>query len=355
MLSVLEGAADRKSAQAMMRTTMTERLDRIGVRRIGFPSGSRDEPMWTAGPGRLWCAFGSAEDATVPRRWNAFGVYDAGRPAQLITVEINIPTKAYSERVAGFFARDTETGRTYLLHDGGVGGGRKGVGQLAFLAWSGAATVETVRENGRIRRGIVIGDVSAADLTDRVWRFVRLVRSFKDAVAAGELGSDEFLRRLGEYERYTREFSGRKVGRRNGAFDYVTRHGDVVHALRRERRSERASGERILNSVLVDLYVRLGERLTEVDEVKMSLDRQLLYGALGQLMTHSLEGGAQVRRVLVVPEGRIAPDIDAALAANRVELIRFRLGGGRRAAVSFAPAAGGDRAGTTGSGRRGSA
>ncbi|ESQ79340.1 hypothetical protein [Asticcacaulis sp. YBE204] len=94
------------------------------ARQRGFPSGNVDETVYSNGAGELWAAFTNLEAAAVPRRWNAFGVYDPKRQAQMITVEVNTPTNSSSAQVAGFFAKDAASGEIYLMHDGSVGGGK---------------------------------------------------------------------------------------------------------------------------------------------------------------------------------------------------------------------------------------
>jgi hypothetical protein len=191
MLILLEDAGSKRAAQNAMERTITASLRNQGKRNIGLPSGNVDEVIHSNGDGQLWCAFGSVEDARIPRRWNAFGVFESNRQSQMITVEINIPTKANSARVAGFFAHDPRSGRTYLMHDGSVGGGKAGVGRDAFLAWSKATLVEVARTDGPARPGIVVGDVGADDLPSRLWRYVGLVRDFKDAVSRGTLDDED--------------------------------------------------------------------------------------------------------------------------------------------------------------------
>lgn len=82
--------------------------------------------------GRYW--FGSIppnEDDLTPRYWNPLGEYRANGNLQ-IAVELNVRTDSNSKRVSGFFAKDTQTGQVYLMHDGGVGGGRKGSAKPRF-------------------------------------------------------------------------------------------------------------------------------------------------------------------------------------------------------------------------------
>jgi hypothetical protein len=141
----------------------------------------------------LWAAFGGlTEDAAIERYWNAFGVYRPDRPAQTPIVEINILTQSNNANVAGFFAKDSETGDIFLMHSGKVGGGRPGIGKNAFLVSSKAKLIDILSTNRDAREGIAIGKLSAPDLADRIWTFVEKVQNFKDQADAGTLETDDF-------------------------------------------------------------------------------------------------------------------------------------------------------------------
>lgn len=115
MLLMVEDGREKSDAQKAMETSVRQHLADQGIRNIGFPSGNVDERLYANGSGSLWAVFSKADQAAVPRRWNAFGVFDPKRHAQIITVEINIPTTSNSARVAGFFARDPATAEVYLM------------------------------------------------------------------------------------------------------------------------------------------------------------------------------------------------------------------------------------------------
>lgn len=326
MLTLVTNRQENLEAQKALKANLTGALNRQGKKNIGFPGGNRDEVIFSNGSGQLWSAFGSAEDAPVPRRWNAFGIFDHERSAQLITVEINIPTEG--GRVAGFVARDPQSNATFLMHDGRVGGGKPGVSRKPFLAWSATPLREAVSTDGFARFGIVIGNLASPDLPDRIWSFVRLVRAFKDAAANGDLDTPSFQNKLEEYDRYRDEFSGHKTGRRGSKIDYVSYHGDVVRALRADRETKATVGERVFNTGLVDLLVKKDGALTEIFEVKTNQDRQSIYTAIGQLLTHSGGGRSAVKRTLVLPKGPDLPnDLADCLKSLHVAVQRFALTG----------------------------
>lgn len=314
-----ERAAGQKELEAQIKRALTSR----GRHNIGYPGGNSNLELFANGGGEMWAAFDNLTDAHIPRRWNAFGVYDEDRSSQQITVEINIPSEEDSGRIAGFLARDADTGHVYLMHDGGIGGGKAGVGREAFLAQSKSSLEEVARADGRTRAGIIVGRVDTPDLPSRIWSFVQQVSEFKAAVRRGDLDSPRAQAELGEWDDFRDEGSGRREGRRRSKIDYITYHGDVVRALRDERDATCGTDERVLNSRLVDLYVRRGPTLTEVYEVKTEVGRQSLYTAIGQLMTHGPADGGDIKRVLAIPPGDLPADIQRSLAALGIVVRRF--------------------------------
>ncbi|SDM56712.1 hypothetical protein SAMN04488568_11455 [Maricaulis salignorans] len=325
MLKLVETPEAKASAQALLEKRLYESLDDQGVLNIGFPGGNYNIPVYAAGPDRLWAGFKEpANDYKIRRYWNAFGVFDRDLKSQAITVEINIAADSNSKQVAGAFATDLETGDTILLHSGKIGGGHKGVGRTAFLVWSKAELVEVVDIAGGIREGIIIAGLNSPNLADEVWDFVRLVSEFKLAVRAGELETEKFRNSVAEYERYSKEFSGKKSGGGGARGQYFAMHGRVVQALFDERSRQATSEEKVLNSGLIDLYVRRSGRITEVYEVKAKSDRQSIYSAIGQLVTHSCTEGADARKFLVIPEEwSPSSGFEAAFTRYEIEIIGF--------------------------------
>ncbi len=335
MLTLIQESKSKKAAQATLVRNLKAALTRQGTRNIGFPGGNFDQTVYSDGDGQFWVAFGGlTEDAAVPRYSNAFGIYEPDRPAQTITVEINIAIGSNTAKVAGFFAEDGDTGDVFLMHSGKVGGGRPGIGKSPFLVWSKAKLVDVAEKDGGIRRGIAVAKLDDPDLTDRIWTFVRKVQSFKNQASAGGLDTAEFRRQVEEFDKYSKEFSGKKRGVRGGAFDYVTYHGDIVQKLYDERTARLAPGEEVFNSPLIDLFVKKDGVLSEVYEVKTGVNRQMLYTAIGQVVTHATTGGAGVAKFLVVPADEdMAKDFEQAISILGIQVRRFRLGGTSRKRV----------------------
>ncbi|MBL7238876.1 hypothetical protein [Komagataeibacter rhaeticus] len=327
MLMLVQGSTEKKMARARLVRDLKSTLTCQGTRNVGFPGGNVNHTLYSNGENRLWCAFGETiHDTAVPRYWNAFGIYKPDQSAQMMSVEINIAMNSNTARVAGFFARDGETGDIFLMHSGKVGGGRPGIGKTAFMVWSKAKPVDVADGEGGSRSGLVIGRLGAPDFADHIWKFVRTVQNFKDQATDGSLDDPEFREKVEAFEKYSREFSGTKKGMRDSAFEYVTYHGDIVQALYNDRARRLVCGESILSSTLIDLFVKKDGALTEVYEVKTGVGRQMLYTAIGQLVTHATLGGEDVARILVIPaDDDIPEDLGRAIAALGIRVRRFRL------------------------------
>jgi hypothetical protein len=189
--------------------------------------------------------------------------------------------------VSAFFARHLETGEIYLMHDGSVGGGRKGIGREGYLAWIGARLVAVASSDGRTRDGVVVANINAAAAGKDIARFVESVADFKQAVKDGRADSPASRHARQTYKGYFDEFSGRKRGRLECEIEYVIRHGDIVKAIRDWRLKKSPPRSEIVKDALIDLGVVEDGILRELYEVKPSCNRYSLYTAIGQLFVHA--------------------------------------------------------------------
>lgn len=266
---------------------------------------------------------------TTKRYWNSFGIYEPTGNLN-ITVEINIPTESNGRSVSGFYARDPMTNLTYLMHDGGIGGGRRGIGRESFLAWSGVELIPCVSKDGELRSGIPVAPLRSGKVGEGVSAFVHRVSAFKEAVSAGLVPTGASADKIRQnYNDYWKEFSGKKRRSRIKEVEYITRHGDVVDELTRWRPPEQKSGERLVKDGLIDLGIECRGNLRVLYEVKSSASRQSLYTAIGQLLVHARQS-SQVERYVVVPEGEAIPkDILNTLAELSVDVLRYTINGER--------------------------
>jgi hypothetical protein len=321
MLVRLESATEIAATQRQLEKTIRSAFRNQVRRDIGFPGDTyRNAVIHT--DGAHWHNVHDGRTDITPRKLNWFGRMTPSG-ALNISVEINPPYRGRGGRVAGFFARDEASGELYLMHSGKVGGGTKGVGKFDFLAYSEIELLEVADSSGRSARAVPVLNIRDKRLRSLV-RYLDQVDEFKSAVRAGETKKQGFRRRVRRYKEFYSEPRGRRRGR-SVTFDYLSRHGDVVDALKLWRESQPLpKGARIVKSVLVDRRVERDDQLDEAYEAKTAVDRASLYAAIGQLIVHG--GRDDCKRWIVLPRGKqIQPDIIAALDRLGIAALRFRL------------------------------
>ncbi len=309
-------------AQQTLERSISRYFPKQLTKNIGFPGGTEygasvftDEKFW------FWSG---NENEKSPRYLNWFGLFSE-KSGLNISVEINVPHEGSNGRVAGFYARDINTGSIYLMHSGGVRGGKKGVGPSAFLTWSMERLVSVSTVLGGSRKAIVVMPIQGRAAARPAFRYTDTIAKFKQAVRDGETDTPEFKSKQKELEDYYSEFSGRKKGSRTEKFDYLSRHGDVVDALYSWRKSKPIpQNGQLVKNVYIDLGVSIKKQLSEIYEVKTSADRNNIYTAIGQLITHS--GSQSCKRIIVLPENEsISFDLQDALDRMKIKLIHFKL------------------------------
>ncbi len=326
MLTLVESTMEKVRAQRALQSRLERSWRRREQRVVVWRPDSRQITIHHNG--RYW--FGSVppnEDDLTPRYWNPLGEYRASGNLQIF-VELNVPTASNSKRVSGFFAKDPQTGIVYLVHDGGVGGGRKGVGQKAFLAWSDSKLVPVADADGDVRLGIIVAPIDAKDTASDIARFVERTIEFKAAVKRGETNTPQARAAQRRFGDYFDEFSGKKRRRRVKEIEYISRHGDIVRALRKWRQRTLEADEKLVKDAYVDLGVQSRDALRELYEVKSSCERQALYTAIGQIVVHDGSPSGSCKRFLVLPNDEKVPgDVTRALTRSSISLIRFELQG----------------------------
>ena len=285
-MDLIESLEEKDEAQRKLEARLKKSWQNRQTRVVAWRPDSREMTVYQDGAYWFGSFTANDQDAT-PRYWNPFGRYRENGNLE-IAIEINIPTNSDERRVAGFFARNLDSAAIYLMHDGSVGGGRKGIGRSAFLAWSGAQPVRVVNAVGDSRLGIVVASVDSDSTAADIARFVQVVIDFKLAVMTGEAESTSARKEQRTYDDYYREFAGQKRRQRLEETKYMSRHGDIVHTLHGWRKASARPDERLVKNAYIDSAVEANGVLTELYEVKTGDDRQTLYAAIGQLMVHSL-------------------------------------------------------------------
>jgi hypothetical protein len=326
MFMLIEQADERKKAQAQLQAQLGKALPRSEERTIGFPSGNvPDAKVHT--DGELWFHSRKSspkDEGATPRTFNWFGQWgERSYPNLNITVEINISMQPEA-RIAGCFVVDRATGVRYLAHSGAVGGGRKGVGQSEFLAWSGLPRFEIVDNAGKRWHVVLVMPLDGVGVIASLRSFVRQVSDFKKAVREGSLDTPAFRKKVDELNDYYNEASGQRKGKRSSIIDYVSRHGDVVKALEQWNAARSNVGTKSKKSVKIDLALEYQGRMTDLFEVKTARERSHIYTAIGQLMTHA--PGDKCRKHMVLPRGdALDDDLADALGRCQIALINYEI------------------------------
>lgn len=324
MFTLLESKKEIAKAHANLASTIESNFTHKSTKNIGYPGGTTHDANVNTDRKHWFWSSDYKKETPNPRKLNWFGLFSENAGLQ-IAVEINTPYVGANGQVAGFFARNNESGKVYLLHSGRVGGGTKGVGKFAFLTWSNHLLVPATDSFGKIRNGVVVMPVSGAGATRSAIRYVDTIVRFKEAVRAGEIGTPEFQEKLKKFEGFYSESSGRRTAKRSGKIDYFSRHGDVVDALYtwRSGRGELMQS-RIVKNAQIDLGVECKNALTEVYEVKTSATRTDVYTAIGQLMVHA--DATNCKKFIVLPSfSQLPSDILSAFHRLDIQLLEFEL------------------------------
>ena len=195
MFQIVGNLRQIRAYQGHLEKHLKSKLSAMGDYTIGFPGGNMTCPVWANH--NIWYATFEItdEDKSTPRFWNGFGLSHELRKnrSNNIAVEINMPTEGIGKIVAGFFAIDTNTKKTFLFHRGRVGGGRKGIGKSAFLGWYPSKTVIVHDENGNEDQALLIGALTSKTFIDELTKFVKKVAAFRQIVTSDEVDETTFL------------------------------------------------------------------------------------------------------------------------------------------------------------------
>lgn len=238
-----------------------------------------------------------SSNKSIPRHWNGFGIEERKGGHQIIVVEINPPLKGIYRRVSGAFGKDDSQNRYYLLHRGGVGGGKKGIGKESFRSWYRGSWITLYDEDEYFDEAILVGPLGTGKLIGPLRTFVYEVANFKREISEKEnsrtpgISTEDF--------NFIPESHGKRKGRRKSFFYYESYHGAIVNALAEMVESQTSLGS-VFNNKQIDLGVEISGRLAEIYEVKSSADLQSVYTALGQLIFHS-RGDSITKKILVLP------------------------------------------------------
>ena len=326
MFSLLESKEEIKNSQHILEVTLQREFPHSAVRDIGYPSGRQTDAQICVYGESYWFWSGDYRGKGTPRRQNWFGLM---RPGVLgITVEINVAYQSQSKIFAGYFARDSVSKSIYLMHSGKIGGGAKGVGKNAFLASSSPQLIKVIDATGDIRLGVIVMPIEGYAASRSAISYIDTIALFRQEVRNREFDNSEpiFERNKQKLKDFYAEARGRRKGKRSGEIDYISRHGDVVEALRKWRDKK---GMKETSRLVKDVYIDMGvankrNRLLEIYEVKTKATTQDVYCAIGQLLVHG--NSKECEKVLVLPiTEKISPKFKETLKRLNIDLLWFKL------------------------------
>lgn len=179
MFTTVQGANRIAKAQTAFEERVQEAASRSGQITLGYQGGGRESSAHFIGSLNFWVAFADSGN----RYWNALGIGNPFKDGSTIIAEINPPKAGINRRVSGAFVEDS-AGKIYLAHRGRVGGGRKGIGMKAFMAWYQDAT-DLVHDAGWDSEIIVISALDGEKLIENLAAFTNSVSAFKNEVVSG--------------------------------------------------------------------------------------------------------------------------------------------------------------------------
>lgn len=320
----LEEGSDIRSAVKQLAQICERELPHKAYKYIGYPAGGRPDCLINHDNHYWFWQDKHSPDSGKGRYLNWFGKFDEDVNSLSIALEVNTYFEGLDRRVAGFFARDMTTDRLYLMHNGGIGGGRKGQSKSTFLKWRGGSLVDILSSDGHTELAIPVMALEGRNALETAFAYIDEVHRFKQAVRDGSVQSskpDSDGRLPGDY--YP-ESSGRRKGRRRSTLiDYVSRHGMIVDSLKNWRSLRPIQrGARFTKDILIDLSISTNRKILELYEVKTGSDRQSIYSAIGQLLVHDRSGDSD--KYLVIPDdGDLQDDVAAALKRMDIAVIRF--------------------------------
>ena len=166
---------------------LSEKMIALGKQKtitIGYRGGSvRQQAYWFPEYG-FWWSYGDEGHA---KHWNAFGIPDDESKLesknQNITCQINFP-KDPKKKTAGVLV-SSGGGKIYVAHDGGIKGGKKGVGRAPFKESSELDWKHAEGHHGAMDVTL-ISALDDKDLLANLNKFVKEVRRFKSQAQSNE-------------------------------------------------------------------------------------------------------------------------------------------------------------------------
>ena len=132
----------------------------------------------------FWFGAYNHKNKPIPKFWNAFGLQEPNSKKTLsIDCEINIPFNGIQRNIGAAFAEDGR-GNVSIIHRGIIGGGRKGVGKIAFFNhYKGKRII--VNDGDRDSEVALVAIMNSSTWVKQIANFVYEVARIKNEIVHG--------------------------------------------------------------------------------------------------------------------------------------------------------------------------
>jgi hypothetical protein len=233
------------------------------------------------------------------RYWNAYGLgIPVPNKLNNIVCEINYPVSGINPRIAAVWVK--EGADITLIHNGKIGGGKKGIGKTALQDMYEGEFNE-VDSDALKGRFTPIGCLTNPRLPYQVEHFVREVYRIKKHVTTGVVNmGPKVLSTKKLKTTFSDEFFGTKTFYGKQKISQTCDHGLVVRSLKEtlEKKGFNVSNDRARDLFIFDNV----PECIHAFEIKTTTDSQSVYTAVGQLLINNLRVRPKPKMTFVAPE-----------------------------------------------------
>lgn len=155
------------------------------VGKVGYQGGAEEVYLEYSEKFRFWWVFEPEPYWEGSNKiWNVFGLgIPKENSLQNIVCEINYEIDNYNTKLGGALARDNK-GNVFLLHNGNIGGGRKGIGKDAFRK-NYKLPLVSIDLNGVSQEFAIVCAINSKYFLKEVLSFIREIYRIKKLVIDG--------------------------------------------------------------------------------------------------------------------------------------------------------------------------
>lgn len=292
LIPVIEKNEIHKLNQQLVRI-LAKSADFKGRKYIQYPQGGQHQTIQYSSSLGLWWYIGKSEWHN-DRYWNCFGFTNPNSNGTLhITVEINMAVQDINSRLSGLWAKD-EFGKVFLLHNGRIGGGAKGVGKTAFENYF-VGKYEDIPINEDVKKYASVLRLDDANAINQLKLFVNEIKTIKESIKQNRDSENN----PHNPNQFNKEFAGIKSYGLPEKISATCNHGLVVNELANQFK---LLDLKFANDQKKDLFLVKNNSISHLFEIKTAISLQHIYTAIGQLLLHSLNSKNSPKLFFVCPE-----------------------------------------------------